>query len=307
MAFSFEGRLRRPASGLRFLGQEAPPLASLPDGTEVKGAEGSFCLIRRLYPGHLRLPTVDPDRLKRNLQLLHGVGPKTAERLRLLGFGSLEDLLVHGRWAAQARQVLAAIEEKKVRRLRARGAGDRDLLAFFGPEDLVFMDLETTGLSPSLPLFLVGLLYAEEEGLVLLQFLARRFEEERAVLAAVAAELPRFKVIVTYNGRRFDLPYLRGRFLFHRLPYRWEGHLFLDLLRHARRRYRGWLPDCRLVTVETAFCARPPRVDDVPGMMVPELYHEFVRTQDPALIEAVLAHNAMDLLALAELIRLVED
>ncbi|NLG84643.1 MAG: hypothetical protein GX493_08580 [Firmicutes bacterium] len=137
--------------------------------------------------------------------------------------------------------------------------------------------------------------------------MARRYEEERAVLAAVAAELPRFKVVVTYNGRRFDLPYLRSRFLFHRVPYRWEEHLFLDLLRHARRRYRGWLPDCRLVTVETAAGARPPRSDDVPGAMVPELYHEFVLTQDPAFITPILAHNAMDLLSLAALLRLVEE
>ncbi|NLG84644.1 MAG: hypothetical protein GX493_08585 [Firmicutes bacterium] len=164
------GRLRRSTCGRWFGEQEGPPLASLPEGTEVRGAEGSFYLIRRSYPGGLRWPAVDPERLKRNLQLLYGVGPKTAERLRLLGFDSLEDLVAHGRWAAQARQLLVAIETRDVRRLRIRGADDGDLLAFFNPTELVFLDLETTGLSPTLPLFLVGLLSLGEEWLVLLQF-----------------------------------------------------------------------------------------------------------------------------------------
>lgn len=306
MSLSLDDRLRRFSSGLPAPRPPAPLLRDLPGGVEVEGAEGSFYLIRRYHPGSIRLPPADPERLKRNLRLLYGIGPKTEARLRSLGFESLEALLAHERWAIQARELLSAIEAGDIRRLRVRGAGDRDLLAFFDPGDLVFLDLETTGLCPSLPLFLVGLLYAAEGGLHLVQFLARRFEEERAVLAAVAAELPRFKAIVTYNGRSFDLPYLAGRLLFHRLPCRFD-HVHLDLLRHARRRYRGWLPDCRLTTVEAAFLSRPPRLDDVPGQLVPELYHEFTRTQDPAIIEAILRHNARDLLSLAELIRLVGD
>ena len=116
---------------------------------------------------------------------------------------------------------------------------------------------------------------------------------------------PRFKLIVSYNGLAFDLPYLAGRFLAHRLPCRLD-HLHIDLLRHARRKYRGCLPDCRLTTVETAVLCQDAREEDVPGYLIPELYHQFVKTQDQSVIKGIVEHNAQDLLALARLIKLVE-
>lgn len=306
MPSAFERRLRGfKADRAKAEPAELPELVRLPGGEELTGPYGTCCLVSRVYRESLDLPEASLERLRRNLRLLYGVGPRTEEKLRALGYESLEQLLAHDRWGKQANELLAAMDAGDLHHLRRRGARDRELFSFFAPEDLVFLDIETTGLYSSLPLFLVGMLHMADGGLHLRQYLARRYEEERAVLAHVAEELPRFKAIVSYNGRSFDLPYLRGRLLAHRIACRLD-QIQVDLLGHARRRYRGILPDCRLVTVEAAVLARDGREGDVPGHLIPELYHQFVKTQDQAVIRGIMEHNAADLISLARMIRLVE-
>jgi hypothetical protein len=73
----------------------------------------------------------------------------------------------------------------------------------------------------------------------------------------------------------------------------------LDLLHHARRRWRGVLPDCRLQTLEWKICGRR-RSGDIPGEEIPAAYHHFVRTGDASDMLTVFHHNALDLITLAD-------
>lgn len=304
MPLSLDDRLRNFKAARPAPAAPAALLADLLGGEEIPAPGGTYYQIRRQYAGRVELPSCRPDHLRRNLRLLHGVGPRTEEKLRQMGIESLDQLVGHERWSDRAREVLGAIASCDLRRLKRSGARDLDLLSFFAPEEMVFIDIETTGLYSVLPLFLVGLLFQAGGELRLVQFLARRFEEEGPLLVAVAEELERFKMIVSYNGLAFDVPYLSGRFVAHRLPYR-LNQAHVDLLHHARRKFRGRLPDCRLCTIEAEVLAQP-RAEDIPGYMIPELYHQFVKTQDQAIIRGIVEHNAADLLALARLIRLVE-
>ncbi|MFZ5649968.1 MAG: ribonuclease H-like domain-containing protein [Bacillota bacterium] len=185
------------------------------------------------------------------------------------------------------------------------GACDRDILCRFTPGDVVFLDIESTGLWPGQPLFLIGLLFSDGENLVIRQLFARHYREERAVLEAADRCLKSFGVIVTFNGKRFDMPYIEGRSVEHRLFYRY--HQFqVDLLYHARRRYSSTLPDCRLATLEEHLL-KFSREGDIPGHLIPETYHRFIRTRDPGLMLPVINHNKLDLLAMARLFHLVES
>ncbi|MGE5598489.1 MAG: ribonuclease H-like domain-containing protein [Bacteroidota bacterium] len=307
MPLSMDSRLRNFRADRRTSAEDALPslVRDVLGGAEMTGEAGTCYVIRRTYREKIALPPCEPERLRRNLRLLRGVGPRTEERLRGLGIDDLEQLAEHDRWSGQAREILQDITVRDVRRLKRRGVQDRDVLSLLLPADLVFVDIETTGLYNVLPLFLVGLLYADGDELHLVQYLARRFEEERPVLAAVVAEFSRFKTIVSYNGRAFDVPYLTGRCLAQRVSCRLE-HVHIDLLCHVRRKYRGRLPDCRLATVEGALLCRGPRTDDTPGHLIPDLYHYFVKTQDQEIIRGIIEHNAQDLLALARLLPLVE-
>lgn len=164
----------------------------------------------------------------------------------------------------------------------------------------VFLDIESTGLRPNRPLFLVGLLLCRDGQLVLRQYLARHPQEEGPLLRDLARELADQQILITYNGKRFDLPYIEERMACHGVAFKW-GNFHIDLLWHARARYRGVLPDCRLVTLEENILSEKRR-DDVPGARIPQAYNSFVKKQEPALMRKILEHNALDLISLYKLL-----
>ncbi len=162
----------------------------------------------------------------------------------------------------------------------------------------VFMDLETTGFS-STPLFLAGTAFVHDGVVRCTQILARDYSEERAVIWALDEVLARHEFCVTFNGKSFDMPYLRERAKYHKVELASAPEQF-DLLHAARRRWKHSLPNCRLVTLERHILGRR-RIGDVPGWEVPCIYHEFVHTKDARRIRGVLRHNLVDILSMAEL------
>lgn len=78
------------------------------------------------------------------------------------------------------------------------------------PEDLAFLDTETTGLAGGTGTcaFLVGVGRITPDGFRVRQFFMRDYAEEASLLAALDLHLKQFRVLVTYNGRTFDQPLL---------------------------------------------------------------------------------------------------
>ena len=168
-----------------------------------------------------------------------------------------------------------------------------------GRPPYVFLDLETTGFS-STPLFLAGTMFERDGRLMCTQFLARDYSEEPALVAALDGLLGRHGVCITFNGKSFDLPYLRERAKYHRIDLGCDPGQ-LDLLHLARRMWRESLPNCRLTTLERHILGRV-RSGDVPGWEVPCIYHEFVHTGDARRLVGVIRHNLLDVVSMAELL-----
>jgi uncharacterized protein YprB with RNaseH-like and TPR domain len=162
----------------------------------------------------------------------------------------------------------------------------------------IFMDLETTGFSAT-PLFLAGAALPLGDDIRCIQLLARDYSEEKAVVGALDELLARHDHCVTFNGKSFDMPYLRERAKYHRIDLRSSPRQY-DLLHVARRVWKKHLPNCRLVTLERHILGRM-RVGDVPGWEVPCIYHDFVHTRDARRLRGVLRHNLVDVLSMAEL------
>lgn len=121
---------------------------------------------------------------------------------------------------------------------------------------------------------------------------------------AVTAFLQDTPLLVTYNGRTFDVPVMETRWMFHRMPVAFEVMPHVDLLPASRRLWRNAGENdersCRLVSLEHALCG-VVRVGDVAGFEIPQRYFHYVRSGDARLLEPVLYHNRMDLLSLAAL------
>lgn len=171
----------------------------------------------------------------------------------------------------------------------------------------VFIDLETTGLSggAGTVAFLVGCGYFDLGAFQVRQFLLTSYASERALLYAVAEFFKDADLIVTYNGKTFDVPVMETRWSFHRLQMPLETVPHFDMLHSARRLWRARSTaldaddaSCRLSTLERALFS-VNRVGDVDGFEVPARYFRFLRSGDPRPLEPVLEHNRLDLVSLA--------
>src|SRR5690606_32896662 len=149
-----------------------------------------------------------------------------------------------------------------------------------GLEELVFLDIESTGLGGAGALaFLVAAGRFEggpgERAFVLRQYLATSPPEEAGVLCAVLEDYDvrgGDSVLVTYNGRTFDAPMLDGRATMHRQRAGFDALRHVDLLTPARTAWRGAIESCRLSMVETEILGLTRPVGEVSGSDVPGYY-----------------------------------
>jgi uncharacterized protein YprB with RNaseH-like and TPR domain len=177
-------------------------------------------------------------------------------------------------------------------------------------EELVFFDAETTGLGvgAGTRAFQLGLARLLPDGAVEMeQFWLAEARQEPALIASVVERLAGSGAWVSFNGKSFDAPLLESRSVL--TGHDWPRRPHLDLLHPARRLLSRGLPNARLGSVERDVLGFQ-RVDDVDGSEAPAAWFAWLRHGDSEGIEAVLRHNAWDLLSLltllAALLELVE-
>ncbi len=168
----------------------------------------------------------------------------------------------------------------------------------------LFLDTETTGLAGGTGTcaFLVGLGWWERGGFRIEQLFLRDYDEEHAVLLALAERLEERPVLVTYNGKSFDWPLLETRF---RLTRQIEPHpprAHLDLLHPARQLWRVELGTARLAEIERHVLGLD-RGPDILSDLIPQMYFDFLRGGSPEPLVPVFEHNRGDLVGLATLAR----
>ncbi|MDC3957978.1 ribonuclease H-like domain-containing protein [Polyangium jinanense] len=170
----------------------------------------------------------------------------------------------------------------------------------------LFIDTETTGLQggTGTVAFLLGMsFYDEAQGAFILeQALLRRLGEEGPILELLARRLDEASMIVTFNGKAFDMPLLRARFVMNRMPPPRElPHL--DLVHVARRIHGHRLKSRTLAAIESEVLGRE-RVGDVGGADVVACYMHYLRTSDEGALSGVVTHNEHDVLSMVALVGL---
>lgn len=170
------------------------------------------------------------------------------------------------------------------------------------PEEILFLDTETTGLSGGAGTiaFEIGIGYFTSSGFVVEQFLIHDYSEEPAMLNALNAIMQRFSIICTFNGRTFDVPLLNTRFLMNRIPKPNLPEIHADVLYPARRLWKLRLKRCTLGNLEEQLL-NVQREDDLPGALVPQTYFQYLKDGCFAPMERILEHNKQDIVSLAQL------
>jgi uncharacterized protein YprB with RNaseH-like and TPR domain len=170
------------------------------------------------------------------------------------------------------------------------------------PERIVFLDTETTGVHGGVGIcpFMIGLGFFDGDGFEVVQYFIRDFDEEPSMLLALGDLLQRFELIVTYNGRAFDLPLVENRCVISRLERPFEHMKHLDLLFMARRLWRAGHGSCKLTALEERLL-RFARGPDIPGFRIPQAYFNYVQYGNAGELRAIFSHNVFDILSLCAL------
>jgi len=191
-----------------------------------------------------------------------------------------------------------------------RGACDPLMLAHLGLrgeaptrwQDVLWLDTETTGLAGGTGtyVFLLGIAYFCEGELVVRQHLLHDIGAERAFVETIQAEIEPFRACASYNGKSFDLPLLRTRWVMTLRSEITVDESHLDLLHPARRLWRDRYGSTGLKQLEESLFDEG-RMNDIPGSLIPDAYFHYLRKRDPAIIAPVLEHNARDIVSLVRI------
>ncbi|WP_462322519.1 ribonuclease H-like domain-containing protein, partial [Halochromatium sp.] len=176
-------------------------------------------------------------------------------------------------------------------------------LSLPAPDGWRFLDTETSGLAGGTGtwVFVVGIAGIEGADLWMRQYLLLELDAETAMMSQIQSELAAANLLISYNGKRFDLPLLETRLRLNRLTGRLDQPPHLDLLYPVRRAFATRWPDCRLASCEQRLLEFE-RDDDLPGAEAPAAWLDWLRAGNPARLGPVLRHNRLDLLSLASLL-----
>jgi uncharacterized protein len=214
---------------------------------------------------------------------LPGVGEKTEQRLWSKGLLSWSDALLRADLSLQWRRLL----EESVRQMHARNP------AFFAEllpsnqqwrlyrdyhDRCAFVDIETTGLGFHAAITTVALY----DGATLRTYVRGQNLEQ------FANDIAAYDLLVTYNGKSFDVPILE-RGLGVRMP---RAHIDL---RHV---LRGIGLTGGLKGVERKVGIDRPGLHDVDGSVAVLLWDDYQRRGNVKALETLLAYNAHDVLNL---------
>ncbi|MDQ6418091.1 ribonuclease H-like domain-containing protein [Paenibacillus sp. LHD-117] len=168
------------------------------------------------------------------------------------------------------------------------------------PEQVLYLDLETTGLgvgAGNIP-FMIGLAFLQGDRFVVEQSLIRHPAEEYAMLHDLEERLRNYRYLATYNGKTFDWPLVQNRMIMNAIGRTIRQPRHLDFLHPSRSVWRNTLASCKLSYIEEERLGIT-RTEDVPGSLAPQLYFQFLADGNPAPLEGVFTHNELDLLSLA--------
>ena len=162
-------------------------------------------------------------------------------------------------------------------------------------EDVLFLDIETTGLSPKNScLYMVGCVYYKNDSWNSIQWIAENYDEELALLTAFFEYIRDYKFLIHYNGNRFDLPYLEQKAAQYSMPYDFSRFYGVDIYRRITG-YKDILGLCDLKQKTIEEFLGINREDPYTGGELISRYHDYVCEKDPALLDILLKHNEEDL------------
>ncbi|MHA2038038.1 MAG: ribonuclease H-like domain-containing protein [Promethearchaeota archaeon] len=226
-------------------------------------------------------------RLLNNLKTVHYIGDYIENRLKGRGIRTLKDLkFLNLKYRDSANKILKSIKEKDYQTLKKnKYIDDLDVSFCFNLEDLLFLDIETLGLYDN-AIIILGIGYFINKKYEIRLLFARGLEEEIAICEHLKNEiLPKFKCFISYNGKRFDIPYIANRLL-----YFFDKNPMI-----SEDRFKGLFERYTLTNIEEQLL-NMRRENELPSSMVPTCYKKYQKNPNRyvGLIKECIEHNYYD-------------
>lgn len=178
---------------------------------------------------------------------------------------------------------------------------NRELLTYFQlvPEQSLFLDIETTGLSPTTSmLYLIGVLYYNADSNVFecIQWFNETgtVGEEKELLNDFFTFVANYRTLIHYNGDGFDIPYLTACAKQHRIPNTLSYLDSFDIYKKIRPLKKLLnLPQLKQKSIEQFL--QIDRKDTKDGGELIAVYKEYTQKKEEHLLELLLLHNADDI------------
>lgn len=172
----------------------------------------------------------------------------------------------------------------------------------FKLKKVCIFDIETTGLNRNKDeVILIGYMFMENGKPVIKQLFAESHKEEKIVLLNFYNDLKNFDLLITYNGKNFDIPFLESRFLKHNIDSLITDIDHIDVFQHLKL-YKNFLniSNYKLKSIESFLGI--DREDTISGKESVLLYEKYVKTKSKKLLDKILLHNYEDIYHLGKVL-----
>lgn len=162
-------------------------------------------------------------------------------------------------------------------------------------EDLLFLDIETTGLSPNTSvIYLIGCCYYRNSQWICEQFFATNPSEECEILTAFLDVMKKYPILIHFNGNQFDLPFIKKRCDALSIPCDFDKACGIDIYKRIfPYRFFLKLSNCKQKTLESFLGIN--RDDKYQGGELIAVYHEYCQSHDAEALSLLLLHNHDDI------------
>lgn len=172
----------------------------------------------------------------------------------------------------------------------------------FKAEDLLFMDIETTGFTArSSQLYLIGCIYYKDDCFNLIQWFADSAEDESYVLNSFLTFIKGFKVLVHFNGNHFDLPYLEQKASMLGIPFDISFMTGIDIYQRIHP-FKGFLRMASQKQKKVEEFLGINREDTYTGGELVTVYHEYLGSPTEYNKNLLLLHNEDDIKGLVNIL-----
>ena len=244
--------------------------------------------------------------INNNLKLLPKIGVKSEQKLKKEGYLTIESLTNHEVHSHNASKFLLKIDEMDyfeiIDTLNKNKYSDEcknnilKSISLLNNKDFKFMDIETKGLS-NVPIILIGVAEIKGANIVASQYFLRDYTDEENIIEAYLSHLDENSVHVTFNGKTFDIPFIKNRCSYYSMEHNLDlPHL--DLRYFAKNLWGNKLNNCKLQTIEREIF-NINRIDDVPGKYIPDFYDTYLKQDNIGPVVPIIEHNAQDIISLA--------